>query len=75
MKTKMVSTVDKEYLYYMVIEGTSSRSLDEGGCPIIFMHDFVDDFLFKANDVFAKQNYVKISVEEYERTFTEMLEY
>ena len=67
--------MDKQNLYYIVIEGTSNRTLDERGCPIIFVHDFVDDFLFKANDAFAKQNYVKISVEEYERTFTEMLEY
>jgi len=62
-------------LYYIVIEGTSSRTLDQAKCPIIFQHDFVDEFLFKANDAFAKQKYVKISVEEYEQIFTEMLEF
>jgi len=67
--------VDKKYLYYIVIEGTNSRILDEAKCPIIFQHEFVEQFLFKANDAFAKQKYVKISVEEYEQTFTEILEY
>jgi len=67
--------MDKKNLYYVVIEGTNSRVSNEMGRPTIFQHDFVDEFLFKANDAFAKQSYVKISVEEYEQTFTEMLEY
>jgi len=67
--------MDKINLYYIVIEGTNSRTLDEARCPIIFQNDFVERFLFKANDAFAKQSYVKISVEEYEQTFTEILEY
>lgn len=67
--------MDKPNLYYIVIEGTSSRILDEARCPIMFVPAEVDTFVFKSNDAFAKQNYVKISVEEYERTFTERLEY
>jgi len=67
--------MDMKNLYYIVIEGTSSRSLDDVGCPIIFQDGFVDEFLLKANDAFAKQKYVKISVEEYEQIFLEMIEY
>jgi hypothetical protein len=67
--------MDKPNLYYIVIEGTNGRAFDEAKCPIIFLPEFVDDFLGKANNTFAKNKFVKISVEEYERTFTEMIEY
>ena len=67
--------MDKKNLYYIVIEGTDSYAITGVGTPIVFLPEFVDDFLEKANDPFAKNNFVKISVEEYERTFTEMLEY
>jgi len=67
--------MDKENLYYIVIEGTSARTYNAKGCPVIFQDVFVDEFLIKANDAFAKQKYVKISVEEYEQTFLEMIEY
>jgi len=67
--------MDKENLYYIVIEGTSARTYDAKGCPFIFQDIFVDKFLIKANDAFAKQKYVKISVEEYEQIFGELLEY
>ena len=67
--------MDKQNLYYIVIEGTDSCAINETGDPIIFLPEFVDDFLEKSNTVFAKDNFVKITVDEYERTFTEMLEY
>lgn len=67
--------MDKQNLYYVVIDGTNSRAKDASHCPIIFQPGVVEDFLEKENDTFAKHVYVKISVEEYERTFTEQLEY
>ena len=67
--------MDKKNLYYIVIEGTDSCAINEAGDPIIFLPDFVDKFLEKANDAFAKNNFVKISVYEYELIFIEMLEY
>lgn len=67
--------MNKKDLYYIVIEGTDSYAINEVGDPIIFLPEFVDKFLEKANTVFAKDNFVKISVYEYELIFTEMLEY
>ena len=67
--------MDKKNLYYIVIEGTDSCAVNEVGDPIIFLPEFVDKFLEKANDAFAKNNFVKISVYEYELIFIEMLEY
>lgn len=67
--------MDKPNLYYIVIEGTDSCAINETGDAIIFLPEFVDKFLEKANSPFAKNNFVKITVEEYERTFTERLEY
>lgn len=67
--------MDKQNLYYIVIEGTNSYAINQIGEAVIFLPEFVDDFLDKANNPFAKNNFVKISIEEYERTFAEMLEY
>lgn len=67
--------MDKENLYYITVEGTDCCIVDKVGNPIMFLPTFVDTFLNKANSPFAKETFVKISVEEYERTFTEMLEY
>ena len=67
--------MDKQNLYYIVIEGTDCRVLNGSGCPIMFLPEVVDDFVDKANSPFAKHSYVKTSVDEYERTFTEILEY
>ena len=67
--------MDKPNLYYIVIEGTDSYAINEVGDPIIFLPEFVDKFLEKANSPFAKNNFVKITVDEYELIFTEMLEY
>jgi hypothetical protein len=67
--------MNKQNLYYIVIEGTDSCAINDVGTPIMFLPEFVDDFLEKTNNVFAKDHYVKITVEEYERTFTELVEY
>lgn len=67
--------MDKQHQYYIVIEGTSCCAFDGIGDRIIFKPVVVDDFLLKFNGPFAKNNYEKITVEEYERTFTEMIEY
>ena len=67
--------MNKKDLYYIIIEGTDSCATNEIGYPIIFLPEFVDKFLEKSNTVFAKDNFVKITIDEYERTFTEMLEY
>ena len=67
--------MNKQNLYYIVIEGTDSCATNEAGIPIIFLPEFVDDYLEKSNSVFAKDKLVKITVEEYERTFTELVEY
>lgn len=67
--------MDKMNLYYIVIEGTDNCTINDVGTPIMFLPEFVDDFLEKANNIFAKNNFVKISVYEYDLIFTEMLEY
>lgn len=63
--------MNKKNLYYIVIEGTDNCAVNGFGAPVMFSPEFVDDFLEKANNHFAKNNFVKISVEEYEQTFTE----
>lgn len=67
--------MDKTNLYYIVIEGTDSCVLKANGEPIIFRPPYADYFLRDKCSKDAEEQYEKISVEEYERTFTEMIEY
>ena len=62
-------------MYYIVIEGTNNCATDASHCPIMFLPEVVEEFLDKENETPAEYKYAKISVEEYERTFTEQLEY
>ena len=62
-------------MYYIVIEGTDSCVLKENRDPIIFRPPYADSFLRDVASKDSNNEYVKITVEEYERTFTEMIEY
>lgn len=67
--------MDKENLYYIVIQGTNSCILNENGDPIIFLSNHVDRYLEQAEVRNRGTIYWKVSVEEYERTFTEQEEW
>ena len=65
--------MDKSTLYYIVTQGTNSRIRNEIDEPVIFLSNCVDRFVEKAEDMYRSRylgsNFIKISVEEYERTY------
>lgn len=65
--------MDKKNLYYIVTAGTDSRIRNNIQEPVIFLSNHVDMFVELAHkkyeDRFLMTDFIKISVEEYERTF------
>ena len=67
--------MDKENLYYIVLQGTDNCVSKENGDPMIFLSNHVDRYLEDIENKRRGETYWKVSIEEYERTFTERLEY
>jgi hypothetical protein len=63
--------MDKPNLYYIVIEGTNNCALTESKEPLIILPEFVDALVYTANQGKQGDNYIKMTIEEFERTFTE----
>lgn len=65
--------MDKSTLYYIITQGTNSRVRNKIDEPVIFLSNHVDRFVEKAEDMYRDRylgsNFIKISVEEYERTY------
>jgi len=66
-----VNNMYKANLYYIVLQGTDSCVSNESGEPIIFLSNHVDRYLEEIENTKPGAKYWKVSVEEYERTFTE----
>ena len=63
-----VIKMDKTGLYYIIVQGTNSRHRDESGNPVMFLSNHVDRFLEQI-EAHRGAGFIKITVEEYERTF------
>lgn len=72
MKTSLrkMNKMDKPNLFYIVVKGTNNRAQTEMNEPLIVQKESIDDIMAPLTDSFEK-----ISVEEYERVFTEEVEW
>ena len=62
--------MDKTNRYYIVVEGTNNRARTEGNEPLIVLPTHID----KVMDSLVA-GFEEITIEEYERTFTEVEEW
>ena len=63
--------MDKTKLYYIVQKGTNNRTTTNDRQPLMIVPEHIDDMLDKT----PPDEYEKITVEEYERIFTEAEEW
>ena len=65
--------MDKKNLYYIITAGTDSRVRNDIEEPVTFLSNHVDRFVelaeTKYKDSYRKTEFIKITVEEYERIF------
>ena len=76
----MVIKVEKTELFYIVLVGSNDRAQTIDELPLIVKPESVDDTLDKCKELaemkgFTTYEFEAITIEEYERTFTERVEW